>query len=87
MLAAPGNGLVGIATAKVLGAHPARNRMKRRMREIVRQAPTVWRKDLDYVVVMKALSATTDFSGLLDEAVQLAVTLNKRWDEGSESSS
>jgi ribonuclease P protein component len=86
MLASHGAGQVGIATAKALGATPNRNRMKRRMREIVRRSPQAWRKDLDYVILMKATSATTDFLGLFDETVQLVGTLNKRWEEGSESS-
>lgn len=86
LLAIKGDGHIGIATAKSLGGKPNRNHAKRRMREIVRASAENWRTEMDYIVVMKAESNRISYDSLRREACELLASLNKRWDDASESS-
>jgi ribonuclease P protein component len=86
ILANPGDGRIGIATARSIGGKPGRNHAKRRMREIVRASAGTWRLEMDYIVLMKAESNQVSYNSLKREASELLNVINKRWDDASESS-
>ena len=85
LIASSGEGLIGIATAKKIGAKPRRNRAKRRVREAIR--PLAERNELlDSVVVVTVAALDCPFEDLQNELRELFGRMNARWAESLESS-
>jgi ribonuclease P protein component len=62
----------GIVTSRRIGTAVVRNRVRRRLREIVRHARPELREGLWLVIVAKPLAARADYDVLRDEWTQLA---------------
>ena len=60
----PGRGAWGIATAKVIGCKPARNHVKRQVREIIRSQKSCLNDTRDYVVIVKESATKMSFQNL-----------------------
>ena len=80
MIAAPGGGLVGIGTARKIGTHPARNLVKRRVREVLHRISEHVRTDLDYVLILGEASKRAQLPELEAEFATLFVRMNDRWE-------
>ena len=83
VLASSGSGKCGIAVSKKAGSHPARNRLKRRVREILRQAKPNLNSNTDLVVVVKAAAARAPFSDLRNDLEPSLERAAGRWAEES----
>lgn len=85
LLALPGSGKVGFATARAIGTKPRRNRAVRRFREGLRQAgPTP--TGLDLVVQVSPHGADASFPEIVDELRDVLRRLEERWASESASS-
>jgi ribonuclease P protein component len=84
IISLPGTGLVGYATAKSLGAKPARNRQRRRAQACLRSLESL--PELDLVISIQARAANTSFEELCNEMGELLVRTKTQWVEKSESS-
>jgi ribonuclease P protein component len=62
----------GIITSRRIGTAVVRNRVRRRLREIVRHARPQMRDGLWLVIVAKPLAARSDYEALREEWTQLA---------------
>lgn len=69
--AAPAGPRVGLTAGKVLGNAVARNRIKRRMRDIVRRRIGMVNADVDIVLHPKRCVVSMDFAKLEDEVVRI----------------
>ncbi|MBI1331865.1 MAG: ribonuclease P protein component [Armatimonadetes bacterium] len=83
LIVTPGQGLVGIATSKKLGAKPQRNRQKRRIRAMISTQMQPTTQDWVLVVGMKCLR--TEYATLRIELTHLIGEANS-WVGGSASS-
>jgi ribonuclease P protein component len=79
LYAYPGQGKIGVSTAKKIGSHARRNRVKRRFREAIRTQPDMLDRRLDYVVVVNAGSADAPFEPVKSELRALFGKINDRW--------
>ena len=66
---------VGLTTGKVLGKAVERNRIKRRLRDIVRRRVTIIEADLDIVLHPRKSVLTMDFAKLEGEVVRIFTTI------------
>lgn len=82
----PGTGLIGLATSKKIGSHPARNRVKRRWREALQANRDRQRPDLDLIVIAASKSAEATLPQLLAAAAAMLDKTNARWANASECS-
>ena len=71
MIALPGNGLLGFATSKKIGAKPRRNRALRRFREAVRLQPQIRNEAYDFVVIVNVAGAEAAFQRIQEEVRNL----------------
>lgn len=69
--AAPGNQRFGISVSKKVGNAVRRNRVRRRLREIVRAALPDLRVGFDAVVVARAAAADAEFAALSEALSEL----------------
>ncbi len=76
-----GTGKIGIATAKSLGCKPRRNRVKRRLREMVRQNPEIWNQEFDFILLGMPSLLTVDFAKARQEMAFLVGSLKTKWKE------
>ena len=63
---------VGFVTSKRVGGAVVRNRLRRRLREIVRTQQGMVRKDVWLVVIARPAAASTSYQALKDEWLRLA---------------
>lgn len=84
--AIPGEGLVGIATSRKLGAHPQRNRGKRRFREALRAEITSLEERLDYVLVILPAGAEAPYDAIREDLRTVFQKMGERWESELESS-
>lgn len=63
---------IGISTSKKVGKAVQRNRVRRRLREIVRAALPDWKTGFDVVVAARSAAAEADFAALQDALQELA---------------
>ncbi len=79
-----GTGFVGIATSRLIGNRPRRNRVRRRVREAVRiQAERLVRWDC--VVIAKSACAHAEFAEICRQSSELIDEMERRWAAQSES--
>ena len=84
--AGPGDGRVGIATSKKIGCHARRNREKRRGREAIRALRGELKPHLNYVLVILPAAESVGEASRVEDLRVLLTKVNRRWDEGLESS-
>jgi ribonuclease P protein component len=72
VLAQPEGRRVGISVSKKVGGAVCRNRVKRRLREIVRARIGDWKPGFDAVLVIRAPAARAEFADLIQALEQLA---------------
>ena len=63
---------VGLITSRRVGGAVARNRVRRRLREIVRRNQNALKGGIWFVVIARRLAAQTDFAALDAEWLRLA---------------
>ena len=73
---------VGLTAGKVLGKAVERNRIKRRMRDIVRRRATLISADVDIVVHPRRSVLTIEFAKLESEVVRIFTTIQSAIDKG-----
>jgi ribonuclease P protein component len=86
VVALPGTGLVGIATAKKIGSKPERNRAKRRIREAIRLETHSPDLRFDFVIIVSVQGAAAPFVRIQEEIRTLLSLAVERWEENLESS-
>ena len=70
---------VGFTVTKKNGTATERNRIRRRLRELVRQLPAVsLRPHSDYVLIGRRAALTCEFSGMLDDLRQALHRLDRQ---------
>lgn len=79
LMALPGEGRIGIATSKKIGAKPLRNRAKRRVREGLLRNESRVDGNLDYVVVVTPQGAAAPFDAIVGELAELLDAMDRRW--------
>jgi ribonuclease P protein component len=72
VLAQPSGQRIGISVSKKVGGAVQRNRVRRRIREMVRAQAPGWRDGFDAVVVARAAAAEAEFAGLSAALEELA---------------
>lgn len=82
----PGNGKIGVATARAIGNRPQRNSAKRRLREAIRLNAASLNPVLDYVFVANRSSVLAPFTHLENAVCRAASEVERLWAAGSESS-
>jgi len=80
----PGEGLVGFATAKVIGCHVRRNRAKRRARAAFNALKPLSVK-VDMAVLVRGEAAKADWNECVEELGRLCEETQRRWAVDSES--
>jgi ribonuclease P protein component len=73
---------IGLTAGKVLGKAVERNRIKRRMREIVRRRAELVSADVDIVVHPRRSVLTLEFAKLESEVVRIFTTIQSAIDKG-----
>jgi ribonuclease P protein component len=73
---------VGLTAGKVVGKAVERNRIKRRMREIVRRHRALVRADVDIVLHPRRVVLTIEFAKLESEVVRIFTTIQSAIDKG-----
>ena len=68
---------VGLTAGKVLGKAVERNRIKRRMREIVRRRVTMIGRDVDIVLHPRRVVLTMEFAKLEGEVARIFTSIQK----------
>lgn len=63
---------IGISTSKKLGKAVRRNRVKRRLREIIRAELPQWKTGFDGVLVARAAASEAEFAALREAVQELA---------------
>jgi|SRR5581483_1139428 ribonuclease P protein component len=58
---------VGFTVSKKVGNAVERNRVRRRLREVVRRSPAAMRPGHDYVLIGRRAALTAPFANLIDE--------------------
>jgi len=71
---------VGLTAGRVLGKAVERNRIKRRMREAVRQSLALLTRDVDVVLHPRRTVLTAEFAGLQEEVSKIFATVQKSKD-------
>jgi ribonuclease P protein component len=79
-----GTGLVGFTTPKKLGNTPRRNRMKRRMREAVRESRSLLDASWDTVFLATMQANGASFAELAQDVRRAIERMRKRWESESE---
>ena len=79
---APPGPRVGLTAGKVLGKAVERNRIKRRMRDIVRRRAALVSADVDIVVHPRRSVLTIEFAKLESEIVRIFTTIQSAIDKG-----
>ena len=72
VLASPGNQRLGIVASKKVGGAVVRNRVRRRIRELVRQRLPHWYSEFDVVLIVRPAAAVAEFAELAAALDQLA---------------
>jgi ribonuclease P protein component len=80
-----GSGAVGVATARKIGCHARRNRVRRRVREVARLNLPKF-SSWDSVIVAKVSADQAEFESITKDLTQLIDELERRWEKQSESS-
>jgi ribonuclease P protein component len=78
---------VGLTAGRVLGKAVERNRIKRRMREAVRQSLAQLTRDVDVVLHPRRTVLTAEFAGLQKEVAKIFATVQKSKDRTGEKAS
>ena len=79
LIAAPGQGLIGVTTSKSLGCIARRAAFKRRGREAVRAAQDQVSTRLDYVLAIGESAKDRSFDEICSQVRQMFVTMKERW--------
>jgi ribonuclease P protein component len=79
----PAGPRVGLTTGKVLGKAVERNRIKRRMRDIVRRQAAIVCADVDIVLHPRRVVLTIEFAKLESEVVRVLTTIQSSIDKGN----
>jgi ribonuclease P protein component len=74
---------IGLTAGKVLGKAVERNRIKRRMRDIVRRHKALVRADVDIVLHPRRSVLTMEFAKLESEVVRILTTIQGAIEKGS----
>ncbi len=74
-----GTGKIGITTAKSLGSKPRRNRVKRIIREMIRQTPEIWDQKYDLILLGMPSVLKVDFAKGKQEMAILVQSLKTKW--------
>ena len=77
----PAGPRVGLTAGKVLGKAVERNRIKRRLRDIVRRRITIIEADVDIVLHPRKSVLTMDFAKLESEVVRIFTTIQAAVDK------
>ena len=80
LIALPGTGLLGIATAKKIGGKPDRNRAKRRFREAIRIQAGLVDPRLDFILIVNPDGANAVFERIQEEVRTLFGRAKERWE-------
>jgi ribonuclease P protein component len=78
----PSGPRVGLTAGKVLGKAVERNRIKRRMRDIVRRNAAIVRADVDIVLHPRRSVLTIEFARLESEVVRIFTNIQSTIDKG-----
>ncbi len=74
---------IGLTAGKVLGKAVERNRIKRRMRDIVRRHRALVRADVDIVLHPRRTVLTIEFAKLESEVARIFTTIQSAIDKGN----
>lgn len=75
-----GTGLLGIATARTIGSKPARNKVKRRVREAARLLKDKRPTDLDWIVIVPEKGKDAKPKEIAAELELLMQRIRERWE-------
>ncbi len=68
---------IGITVTKKIGSSPERNRIKRRLREIVRKNAKYFEQGCDYVLIGKRAALSQPFDELLGDLKYSIIKIHK----------
>lgn len=78
LIASPGKGQIGFATAKSIGNRPRRNKARRRFVSALAQDPCI-PAGLDVVIQINATGATAPFPDIREDLAAALRRISERW--------
>jgi ribonuclease P protein component len=84
LAALPGTGLIGFATAKKIGCHARRNRLRRRFQSAFRQLKFDPKPPLDLIVIVGMAAQDVGIQEIGEELGMLLQKIEGRWAGESE---